>query len=140
MDYTKYWFIAGLVLLILELVIPGLFIIFFGIGALVTGICSIMFDLSWEIETIIFVSTSILSLILLRKPLKNMIAKSDRSAEVEDIIGEEAEVIEAITPKTAGKIYFHGTQWKAESSLEISVGTRVRIIQKRSIVLIVEPI
>jgi len=140
MDITKYWFIAGLVLLIMELVIPGLFIIFFGIGALVTGLCSILFDLSWEIETVIFVVTSILSLILLRKPLKNMIAKSDKSAEVEDIIGEEAEVIETITPKVPGKIYFHGTQWKAESSVEIPVGSQVRIIQKRSIVLIVEPI
>ena len=138
-DYF-YWFIAGIVLLIFELFVPGLVMVFFGVGALIAGLAAWMFEMSWQVEILIFLVSSILSLIFMRKYLLEKMAKKDKSGEVEDIIGENAMVTETIYPNRGGKIKFHGVDWKADAEVEIEQGKLVEIIDKRSIVLIVKPI
>ena len=48
------WFILGLVLLLGEFVMPGLVIFFFGIGAWVVAILTIFFDISINLQLIIY--------------------------------------------------------------------------------------
>ena len=60
------WFIIGLALLISEFILPGVVIIFFGIGAWVTTIFILIFGISLNYQLVVFISTSLLSLALLR--------------------------------------------------------------------------
>ena len=50
-----WWLIAGVMLILAEFVVPGVFICFFGVGAILTGIASWLIpEMSFTIELLIF--------------------------------------------------------------------------------------
>jgi inner membrane protein len=62
-----FWFLIGLVMFLLELVIPGFFIFFFGLGAWVTALVCLIGEPGTNLQIIIFALTSVLSLVALRR-------------------------------------------------------------------------
>ena len=137
------WFLVGLVFLLLELVIPGLVIIFFGVGAWITAICCVFLDININIQILIFTVSSVTTLALLRNYLKKRFFREDTGQEGslnEEFIGKTALVESEIHPGKQGKVSFKGTQWEAESTSDIEKGTSVKITGKDSIVLKVEPL
>ena len=70
-DPAVIWFLIGLGLLLLELVLPGLVILFFGTGAWVTALVCAIADIRLNVQILIFLVASLLGLVLLRKYLKN---------------------------------------------------------------------
>jgi len=136
------WFILGLVLFLLELVIPGFFIFFFGLGAWVTALICLIGEPGTNLQIIIFAISSVLSLIGLRKIIqkKFFYSKDDDSNKVEDeFTGNEALATSDFGSEKQGKVEFKGTTWKAESTSEIKQGQRVIIKEKENFKLIVEP-
>jgi len=136
------WFIIGLVLFLLELVLPGFVIFFFGVGAWVTALLCLIANPGINLQAIVFGATSILSLVLLRKMIQKRFfySKEELSKAVEDeFSGKEAIALTDFSPGNNGKVEFKGTQWKAESEFEITEGQRVIIKNKDSFKLIVEP-
>lgn len=137
-----FWFLIGLVLFLLELVIPGFFIFFFGLGAWITALVCLIGEPGTNLQIIIFAVTSILSLIALRRIIqeKFFYSKGNLSDEVEDeFTGKEALATTDIGPDKKGKIEFKGTTWKAESKSEIKEGQTAIIIEKENFTLIVKP-
>jgi inner membrane protein len=137
-----FWFILGLGLFLLELVIPGFFIFFFGLGAWVTALICLIAKPDINLQIIIFALTSVLTLIGLRRLIqrKFFYSKGNKSAEVEDeFTGKEALSVSDFGGLLTGKVEFKGTTWKAESISEITKGQRVVIVEKESFKLIVEP-
>jgi membrane protein implicated in regulation of membrane protease activity len=136
------WFIIGLALFLLELVLPGFVIFFFGVGAWVTALLCLIANPGINLQAIVFGVTSILSLVLLRKMIqkKFFYSKEELSKEVEDeFSGREGIALTELIPGKTGKVEFKGTQWNAESESEIAEGQRVIIKRKDSFKLIVEP-
>jgi len=136
------WFIMGLVLLLLELVIPGFVIFFFGIGAWITALICLIANPGINLQVIIFAVTSVLALLAFRKIIqkKFIYTRDDRSDAVEDeFTGKEAVVKEDILPGKTGKVEFKGTSWKAESDSEVKAGQAVIITKKESFKLFVQP-
>jgi len=139
------WFLIGVVLLLAEFAIPGLIVLFFGVGAwIVAGVC-LLTDVSLNVQLGIFIGSSVLSLVLLRSWLKGMFvghvgAKQDLTEDLQEFVGERAVVRETITPKLAGKVELHGTNWTAEADEEISDGAVVEIVAKDNLTLKVKPI
>ncbi len=66
------WFLIGLVLLIMESVLPGLIIAFFGVGAWIVALVCLITDIGINTQLIIFIVSSVLSLLFLRKWLKEV--------------------------------------------------------------------
>ncbi len=136
------WFIIGLVLFLLELVLPGFVIFFFGVGAWITALLCLIAEPGINLQAIVFAVTSVLSLVLLRRMIqkKFFYSKDELSKEVEDeFTGREAVALEDFTSGKNGKVEFKGTSWKAESDSEISKGQTVIIKNKENFKLIVEP-
>jgi membrane protein implicated in regulation of membrane protease activity len=136
------WFIIGLVLFLLELVLPGFVIFFFGVGAWLTALLCLIADPGLNLQAIVFAVTSILSLVALRKIIqkKFFYSKDELSKEVEDeFSGREAIAVTDFGPGKNGKVEFKGTQWKAESVSPVREGDRVIIKEKENFKLIVEP-
>lgn len=136
------WFIIGLVLFLLELVLPGFVIFFFGVGAWITALLCLIAEPGINLQAIVFAVTSVLSLVLLRRMIqkKFFYSKDELSKEVEDeFTGREAVALEDFTSGKNGKVEFKGTSWKAESESEISKGQTVIIKNKENFKLIVEP-
>lgn len=145
MDYSEFfsqayviWFLVGLALFLLEFAIPGLVVMFFGFGAWITAILLLIFDMGITLQVVIFLSTSTISLILLRKYFKTtFIGKSDALGmdEAEEFIGKKVEVFQEIVPGRKGKVIFKGAQWSAIAEDKIEAGEMAEIYGKDSITL-----
>ena len=142
-DYLRpeiIWFLVGLGLLILEFILPGLIVAFFGVGAWIVALVCLITDIGINTQLIIFIISSVLSLICLRKWLKGVFlghsgSKQNLKENLEEFIGQKAVVKEKIVPNSGGKVEFHGTNWIAEADEEIAEGTMVQIIGKDNITL-----
>jgi len=134
------WFIVGFVLLVLEFALPGLIIFFFGIGAWIVALACLFTDLTFNNQLILFILSSLLSVLLLRKSLKKMLLqrkKPDGLLE-DEFIGKTAKAETAISPGNNGKIAFKGSSWQASSTEIIAPGENVIITGNESIVLTVK--
>lgn len=141
------WFLLGLVLILSELVLPGFVIIFFGIGAWITALGMLIGVAdAFNAQLILFLLSSILSLILFRKHGKKYFQGRvshtlDDVAALDDVRGERALVIEDIVPSTlSGRVEFHGTHWKAIADQEIKKGAPVEILERHDLTLKVKPL
>ena len=144
MQPTFVWFVVGLVLLIAEFIVPGLVIFFFGIAAWVVALLCFFIDLSLNTQLVIFLISSIVLVITLRKYVKSVfIGKVQDDMDTKDMdgfIGEQAIVEESIVPPRKGRITFRGTGWDAEAEGEIAQGATVEIIGKTNLTLQVKSI
>ena len=142
MHAATVWFIIGFVLFILEFVVPGLILFFFGVGAWVVAILLLFVDISINLQIIIFVVSSVLTIFLLRSWMKRILYGKDRSTELleDEFLGKVAIAKTAISPGKNGDVYFKGTNWQAASEDYISPEENVRIIGNDSIILIVQSI
>jgi membrane protein implicated in regulation of membrane protease activity len=142
------WFLVGLVLLIMEFMLPGLIVFFFGVGAWIVAIVCLLSSYihsSINAQLLLFIISSVLSLLILRRWVKGVFlghsgAKQDLREDLKEFIGERATVIEDISPKAGGKVEFHGTNWEARADGDIAAGAVVEIIGKDNITLKVREI
>jgi membrane protein implicated in regulation of membrane protease activity len=139
-DPAVIWFLAGLGLLLLELVLPGLVILFFGAGAWVTALVCAFTNINLNVQILIFLVASLLGLVLLRKYLKKRFfnrSEEEIKDQLEEFIGRKARAI-ADFKDGAGKVEFKGTQWSARCSEPVLKGDWVLIKSKDSLTFNVE--
>jgi len=141
------WALIGIVCIGLEMLLPGFVIFFFGVGALVTALCSLVpfvSDTIW-LQILLFITFSILSLVFLRRKFTKVFAgtvfDSHKTNKETDGVGKIADVIEMAGPVTEGRIRFQGTTWKAHTKAgECLPGTHVRIVSREGMTYIIEPV
>ena len=135
------WAFIGLVFIGLEFAIPGLVIIFFGAGALITSVLTAILpglrpSIVWQI--LLWLGASTLSLAFLRKYLSKIFRGTTLIDTGEKSSGKAAEVIERITPDNPGRVHFEGTTWKASSYTEtLEKGETVTVLKQEGLTLIV---
>ena len=129
------WFVIGLVLLLMEIALPGLVIFFFGIGAWVVSIACFITDISLDAQLLLFLISSIFMLLILRHRLKSLFygfssSRDNMSEDMQEYVGHAAIVTQEIRGKVKGRVEFHGTNWDAVADGNIPVGTDVEIMSK----------
>ncbi len=140
-DPAVIWFLIGLGLLLLELVLPGLVILFFGVGAWVTALACVIHDFSLNWQILIFLVASLLGLVLLRKYLRRKFfgkKSGEPEDQLEEFIGRKARAIGDFQDGI-GKIEFKGTQWSAHCEQPVKENQWVTIVSKESLTLEVKP-
>ncbi len=135
------WAVIGLLFIGSEFFVPGLVIIFFGAGALLTSLFSaIIPGVRWNLalQIVIWLASSGLSLVFLRKYLSKVFRGKTLVSDGSDPSGKTAQVTERITPKVHGRVHFQGTTWKATSYNEsFEPGETVEILKEEGLTLIV---
>ena len=143
LDPTLIWFLIGIGLLLLEFAAPGLVILFFGIGGLVTSLTSYL-DITNNIQSqlLTFIIASVISLILLRKYLKSWFVGNSENEKDEmktEFIGKSVKVITAIPEGNGrGKVELKGSDWNAISNQSHAVGEIVTVVDRDGLTLTVE--
>lgn len=137
------WFLAGIVFLALELVLPGLIVFFFGIGAWCAALAVYLFPIPLTTQLLIFLVASLAALALLRSTLKKVFL--GRTLDVDAMnttIPADAtgEVIDDIVPPATGTIKYAGSFWQATAEVPLSKGTIVRIVEKTNLTVKVAPV
>ncbi len=147
MDFNSnpavWWFIIGLVILVLEFAAPGLILFFFGVGAWLVAILCLLFPIPFHFQLLIFGISSVVLLISLRKWMQKLFKGKKNILENDsddEFTGSRAVVIESIIPPNRGKVELHGTNWNAEAKTEIQKGQTVEVIRKENLTLFVKPI
>ncbi len=133
------WFLIGFACFLLEFVLPGLILFFFAVGAWIVAIISLFIDMNINTQIIIFLASSILTILLFRKWVKQIMWTKKQSTELEDeFLGKTGKAETFIGPGQNGKVDFKGTSWDAKSEDIIEKGENVTIIGNDSILLIVK--
>lgn len=140
---ASFWAVLGLLLVLSEFVVPQFVVFFFGLGALLTALLSLIVPgLAGRLplQILLWAAASGVSLGLLRRYGAPWFRGETRrpGGDATDGAGTTAEVIEAIAPDAPGRIRFRGTTWRARAFDEtIPVGATVTILQKESLTYIV---
>jgi membrane protein implicated in regulation of membrane protease activity len=137
------WFLVGIFFYVIELVLPGFIIFFFGIGAWCTALAVYLLDFSTSAQLGVFLVTSLFTLFLLRKYLQSVfigsVQQDDASVKAEPV-ADTGVVTEAISPPGTGRVKYGGSFWKAGAEEPISVGTTVKIISQDNLEVKVRPL
>ncbi len=143
MQSWHLWTIIGLLLLILEMLIPAFFFASFGVAALITAIASSA-GLGATPQLGIFAVASIVCMAAVRPFFVKLVYRhSDPApANLHALIGQSASVVDAIgSGDEPGRVKVGSEEWRAinESGDPLPPGTRVEITAVRSATLTVKP-
>lgn len=135
------WFLAGIVLFLLEMSVPGFVLFFFGVGAWLAALGSLLFTLSLEGQILVFIVSSVLSLVALRRFVRKAFAgDADKSADDLPLaaMGERVAVTVDIDPPREGKVKYSGTTWRARAESKILAGEVAEITEQDGLVMVVK--
>ena len=139
------WLLLGFVLLGLELVAPGVFLVWFGLAALVVGGISVMpfADVGWwpwQMQSIAFVALSALFAVVGTKVLKEgreePEARSDLNDRGAQLRGRTAVLVSPLADGI-GRVRLGDTIWRVRGP-ELPEGAKVRIVGADAETLVVE--
>lgn len=135
------WCVSGLVLLLAELITPGgFYLMFFGLGAIATGLLVGMYPAApgW-LQWIVFPIVSVLMIVGFRD---RMLARfrHDTKADVDSMVGERASALEPISAGSSGLVQMRGTTWRARNAglAPIESGSECEVEKVEGIVLVVK--
>ena len=131
------WIIAGLVLTVLEMIVPGLVIIWFGIAGVVTGILA-FFVHNQYVQFSVFVVLSGLMVVFSQRIARRITHAEPELVGANRWVGTTGRVIADIKPPEFGRVKVHGEEWRATATCEISAGGTVRVVAVAGTHLVVE--
>lgn len=135
---SDYWVIAGIALLIGEMLSASFFLVFLSLGAFAASLAA-AFNQPFYYQLLVCAGLSVVGMILLRKPLQKRLLKA--SGVVADI-GREIVIDQAIAPHKSARIAYQGSQWTATNvGIEpIVAGERVVIVGMDGVSLLIRKI
>jgi membrane protein implicated in regulation of membrane protease activity len=122
------WFIGGVLLLILEVLAPGTFFLWFGVAAIVTGIVAMIHDFGWQTELILFAVLAVVFVVVGRRYFSYDSKRSDQpllNERAARLIGRDFTLAEPIVGGT-GKLRIEDSTWRIAGP-DLPSGTRVRV-------------
>lgn len=140
---SMVWLTAGLLLILSEFIVPGFLIIFFGLGAVITGLALLVFGMPIPVQLLLFAVSSVVLLVLVRWLMPKVFkGREEHVGELPsdsmECAGRIVEVLEPIEPGVGGKVSFMGTVWEAVSEARHGKGEHVRVLRRDNITLVVE--
>ncbi|MGN6496211.1 MAG: NfeD family protein [Tsuneonella sp.] len=141
LDAHWVWIAIGLALAVLEMLIPGVYLIWLAIAALVTGALTWVFDFGVPLQVIDFVFLSLIVVYSARRMV------SDQPIESADpllnnrmgrLVGQTGTVTQAIADGE-GRVRHGDSEWLARGP-DLAPGARVRITGFDGGTLVVEPL
>jgi membrane protein implicated in regulation of membrane protease activity len=122
------WLIGGVLLLILEVIAPGFFLVFLGAAAIATGLFTVLFNLGAAAELALFALYAVIAVLVGRRFYANRTADStdpllnDRAGR---LVGKVVTVVATVDDQN-GRVRVGDSEWSARGG-PAAVGERVRI-------------
>ena len=134
------WIIFCVALIGIELLAPGVFFIWLGLAAILTGLLDAALGLSWQLAALVFAVLSVLAVILGRR-LSRPGAQHDTQAQSLNRRGEAlvGRVFSLETPMIdgAGRIRVDDSSWRVTGP-DRPAGSRMRVVRIDGTTLVVE--
>lgn len=135
-----HWFVLAVLLALLEIFSPGVFLLWMGVGAAITGLLLLaMPDLGWQIQLVAFALLSIGATVGAKLFLHNHPLETDQpmlNRRGEQYVGRTFTLDQPIV-NGQGKIHVDDTTWKVHG-VDCPAGTKVKVGGVDGVVLVVE--
>jgi membrane protein implicated in regulation of membrane protease activity len=135
-----HWLILAVVLIILEILIPGAYFLWMGVSAIFVGALMYVFpEMVFLVQILIFAVLSVISVVMYRSYRKKNPIVTDEPAlnrRAEQYVGQSFTLKEPIV-NGEGKIKVDDSTWKITGT-DIDAGATVRVIAVEGSTLIVE--
>lgn len=136
-----HWLIVGVLLLALEVVTPAMILLWFGIGALLTGLLHwVLPELGFGWQALFFATFSLISVFAWRKyrPESHVLSDTpELNNRLTSHIGKEYVLSEALH-NGRGMARVGDSEWRVEGEQELPAGTKIRVIGLNGMILNVE--
>lgn len=137
------WMVLGFALLAFEILVPGVFLLWIGIAAILTGALSLQLWgwewWTWQVQVLVFLALALVSAFAGRRIMSATERESDQpllNRRSEQMVGRTATLAEPIADGF-GRIRLGDTIWRV-SGPDLPAGTRVRVVAAHGGDLIVE--
>lgn len=143
---TWVWLAGGVALMLLELVIPGLVVVFMGAAAVLVGGLRWLGLLSDHVASVAaWMVLSVVLVLTLRRVLGRWVpseVRRDHTDEELEALGKVVEVVADCDMHSAdGRIRYQGTTWPARTAAGTApAGSKVRLLFRENLHWIVEPV
>lgn len=136
------WWVVALVLLLLELAVPGIFLIWLGVAAALVAVLDMAFHLSWQFELVAFAVLAVASVYVGKRVLKSRRAFDSDTPNLNqrmfEYVGRTYPLHEPII-NGRGRVSIDSTLWEI-SGPDTPVGGAVKIVGVEGMRLKVEPV
>lgn len=134
------WLILAAILFVLEVMSPGIFLMWFGMAAAVTAVIAFTYDISWQWQLIWFCALSLIAVLLAAKYLRRHPLESERpllNERAVQLIGQSFDLLDPIV-NGRGSIKTGDTIWRVEGP-ELPKGARIKVVGADGTLLKVVP-
>ena len=134
------WLILAAILFVLEVLAPGIFLMWFGAAAAATALIVFRYDIAWQWQLIWFCGLSLASVLLAAKYLRKHPLESERpllNERAVQLIGQSFDLIDPIV-NGRGSIKIGDTIWRVRGP-ELPKGARIKVIGADGTLLKVTP-
>ena len=131
------WMVLGGLLLAAEIVLPGFFLLWIGIAAILTGALSLqLWDWAawtWQVQVLVFLALSLVSAFagktLLGAGAEPVTDEPLLNRRTDQLVGRTATLVEPIA-QGVGRVSLGDTIWRVTGP-DLPAGTRVRVVSAR---------
>lgn len=135
------WVILGVVLLALEIVLPGAYLLWLGVAAIITGLSSFLLDSAsfwiWQIQVVAFLVLSIISVLVGRRFFPaNGTDDTDQpllNQRERQLVGRLGILSEPLS-EGRGRVRLGDTLWRVTGP-DMQAGARVRVVDVKDGIL-----
>lgn len=136
------WIVLGIVLIGLELLAPGAFLLWFGLAAVATGLLDMVLDLTWQAAALAFAGLSVVT-VLVGRALNRPSAQPDTDASHLNRRGQalvgRVFVLETPIRDGEGRIRVDDGSWRVTGP-DRPAGGQVRVVRVEGATLVVEAV
>jgi len=136
------WVILGVVLILAEMLLPGVFLVWLGLAGVVTGVVDLALDLSWQVASLIFGILAI-AFVIVGRFLSQRGQPSEDGAGVlnhraQRLIGR-VYVLDTPITRGEGRVRIGDSSWRVIGP-DAPAGASVKIVRTEGATLFVEQV
>jgi membrane protein implicated in regulation of membrane protease activity len=133
------WVVGGMVLLALELVVPGGVLVWLGVAAVLTGLLSLIIPMEWPVQLLVYGILALVSVFLGLRYFRRGEPATDQpflNRRAQRFVGRVLVLAEGIQGGI-GRVSIDDTTWRV-SGPDMPAGARVRVVGATGALLKVE--
>jgi inner membrane protein len=134
------WFIVGGLLLAIEVLAPGTFMLWLGLSALLVGVISLLIDWPWQMQLVAFAVFAVASIPIWHRVGRRVAGPVDQpflNRRSEAFVGQVFTLEKPIV-NGSGTVRIGDTVWRVAGP-DASAGSRVKVTRADGAMLFVEP-
>ena len=137
-----YWWIFGLILMVFEILLPGIFFLWLGVSACVIGAILLFTPtISWQTQFLLFGILSVASTVIWHALWHDRQIRSDQpvlNRRGQQCVGRIVTLQEPVVDGW-GKVRIDGLNWKARGD-DLPSGTKIKVVSVDGATLVIAPV